>query len=105
MSQASKIATVTILHEGKQTTYRLRPKVEIKFEKTMKLPIAKIIENSHMYKLAWMAATDAGDVTDNFDQWVEGLDSVDLGEEEVTPLESTPSSGASLPSPSSPAQE
>jgi hypothetical protein len=59
----------------------------------------------HMYWLAWQATTAGKQGRPSFDDWLETVAEIehDNGAEEADPFDGTPSTGASLPSPSNPA--
>ena len=85
-------------------TYPVTPRVEIRFERDMKMALSDLKKNEDLYRLAWMAAAQAGGTSDAFDPWIDrvtGIDWVKGGDDDV-PLAESPSSSGSLPSPLNP---
>ena len=96
MSETSRYLVVE--RDGKESTYDVPPKVEIRFERDHKMALSDLKKNTDLYRLAWMAAQNAG-VVEGFDDWIDLVTRIDWVKGE-RPLAASPSSGTSLPSPS-----
>lgn len=78
--------------DGRVEEYRVTPRVEITFERVAKVGMANAFNGSegstNVYRLAWHAAkAAAGDsVIPDFEKWVDTVEAVDMGKENVTPF-------------------
>ena len=84
----------------------VRPRTQVAYERHFKTRLDDTLGNEGLYWMAWHALG----TNKKFDEWLDAVDSVDPVEDDAEvsdtpdPLAPTPSSGASLPSPSNPAQ-
>ena len=73
----------------------LVPAVEMRFERTYKIPINKLTDGpeaaTNLYRLAWELDADAtrkrGGVIPALDQWAEGIEALDFETEPIVPFE------------------
>ena len=99
----SKSRSIVVHIDGNAESYPVTPRVEIRFERDMKMALSELKKNEDLYRLAWMAAQQSGGTTDAFDPWIDRVDGIDwvAADEDDVPLVESPPSGGSLPSPSS----
>lgn len=96
---------VTVLHsDGHTTRNPIRPKVEMHFERTYKVGIGQAFSGdsaaTNLYRLAWEVERHSnGQVIKGFDDWLDGVETVDIEVEGVPP---TDAAAAATSSPSSP---
>lgn len=104
--------TISIRHvDGTTSEAKITPAVQVAFERQYKVGIAALADTAtlrmeYMYWLAWQATTAGHQKRPAFDEWLGTVAEIEQPEEdEDPPLEVTPPSGTSLPSPSNPAPE
>jgi hypothetical protein len=103
--------TITVRHnDGTTSEAAITPSVQVAFERHFKTGIAVMADPTtlrmeYMYWLAWYGSTAARKGQPGFDEWLATVAEIESeAEEEADPLDGTPPTGGSLPSPSSPAQ-
>lgn len=75
--------------DGSRNTYRVLPKTVVAFERNFGIGVGAMATMEHTYWLAWdaecTAIRGAGGVTKLFDDWIDGLESVEV-EADAAPL-------------------
>jgi hypothetical protein len=78
--------TLRVTLDGTPNEYPISPKVQVAFEREWKVGLPKAFSNDqkmeHLYWLGWKAQQSSGAVVKPFDGWLEGVDSVEIVEDE-----------------------
>ena len=78
--------TLRVTLDGTANEYPITPKVQVAFEREWKVGLPKAFSNDqkmeHLYWLGWKAQQSSGAVVKPFDGWLEGVDSVEIVEDE-----------------------
>jgi hypothetical protein len=82
--------TLRVQTNDKTGEYPVTPMVQVAFEREWKVGLAKAFNQDqkmeHMYWLGWKSMNAAGEVVKPFDGWLNTVQSVEIVEEETSPL-------------------